>query len=137
MLKNSCFRTPFESQHIHGSQILLESARQHFYPSFRIMQDKSSLKTSVLVRSEILELFGNTFLSDHVYSRHNWENFSQHVQTLLSQKHKMFSQIFIAFSQSIKNLPHFEKKDQLHSLNVWEVIDSQKSGYLNARKLLL
>ena len=31
---------------------------------------------------------------------------------------------------------HFEKKDQLHSFNILEVIDSQIYGYLNARKLL-
>ena len=30
---------------------------------------------------------------------------------------------------------HFQKKDQLHSLNISEVIDSEKSGYVNARKL--
>ena len=31
---------------------------------------------------------------------------------------------------------HFETKDQLHSLNILQVIDSEKCGYLNARKLL-
>ena len=31
---------------------------------------------------------------------------------------------------------HFEKKDQLDSFNILEVIDSQIYGYLNARKLL-
>ena len=31
---------------------------------------------------------------------------------------------------------HFEKKDQLFSLNISEVSDSEKCGYLNARKLL-
>ena len=30
----------------------------------------------------------------------------------------------------------FENEDQLHSLNISEVIDSEKCGYLNARKLL-
>ena len=28
---------------------------------------------------------------------------------------------------------HFEEKDQFHSLNISEVIDSEKYGYLNAR----
>ena len=31
---------------------------------------------------------------------------------------------------------HFEKKDQLYKFNISEVIDSEKCGYLNARKLL-
>ena len=29
---------------------------------------------------------------------------------------------------------HFQNKDQLHSLNISVVIDSEKYGYLNARK---
>ena len=30
---------------------------------------------------------------------------------------------------------NFEKKDQLHSLNILEVIDPEIYGYFNARKL--
>ena len=30
---------------------------------------------------------------------------------------------------------HFENKEHLHSLKIWEVIDSGKSGYLNGQKL--
>ena len=37
---------------------------------------------------------------------------------------------------STQNFEHFQKKDQLHSFNISEVIDSEKCGYLNARKLL-
>ena len=47
----------------------------------------------------------------------------------------MFTRIFIAFSQSRRNLVHFEKKDQLDRLNILEIIDSEKYGYPNARKL--
>ena len=35
-----------------------------------------------------------------------------------------------------RNDAHFQKKDQLLSLNISEVIHSKKCGYLNARKLL-
>ena len=31
---------------------------------------------------------------------------------------------------------HVRKKDQLYSLKIWQVTDSEKCGYLNARKLL-
>ena len=31
---------------------------------------------------------------------------------------------------------HFEKKDQHYTFNILEVSDSEKCGYLNARKLL-
>ena len=30
---------------------------------------------------------------------------------------------------------HFEEKDEVHSLNISEVIDSEKYGYLNAQKV--
>ena len=49
----------------------------------------------------------------------------------LSQKQKTFSEIFIALSKSTQNFVHFEKKDQLHSVNILEIIDSNKCGYLN------
>ena len=31
---------------------------------------------------------------------------------------------------------HVQKKDQPYSLNIWEVNDSEKCDYLNARKIL-
>ena len=54
----------------------------------------------------------------------------------LSQKQPTFSGLFNAFLQSTKNFANFEKKDQLQSLNISEVIESEKCGYLNARKHL-
>ena len=54
----------------------------------------------------------------------------------LSQKLKTFPQIFIAFSQSAQNFEHVEEKDRPYSLNISEVVDFQKNGYLNALKLL-
>ena len=134
--ESSCFRTPFEIQRVHGSQTLLKYAQQHFYPNFPLIQDNVSHKTSLLVTSGILGVFGNTLTANRMYSRHNWEKFPQHVQTPLPPKRKNFPEVFIAFSQSTKNFAHFEKKDQLHSLNIWEIIDSEKCGYLNTRKLL-
>ena len=81
-------------------------------------------------------MFGNTFTPDRMYSRHRWEKLQQQVEKLLSQKRRIFSEIFFAFSESTQNFPHLEKKDQLHSLNVLEVIDNGKCGYFRARKLL-
>ena len=90
-------------------------------------------KTSLLVRSEILGLFGNTLTADHMYSGNYWEKVPQQVQTLLSQQPKKFSRIFIGILDSRQNLEHFEKKDQLHSLNILEVIKPRKGGWFNAR----
>ena len=50
------------------------------------------------------------------------------------KNHKIVSQFLLHFFQSTSNLVHFEKKGQLQSLNISEVIDSKKYGYLNARK---
>ena len=52
----------------------------------------------------------------------------------LSQKSKILSQMVFSFLKSTWNFAHFEKEDQLHSLNTLEVIDSKKCGYLKGRK---
>ena len=64
------------------------------------------------------------------------EKFVQGVPLPLSQIRKTFSGIFISFSDSAQNSVHFQKKDHLYSLNILEVSDSEKCGYLNARKPL-
>ena len=130
------FRTIFRSQRVHGSQALLNSAGHNLYANFPVIQNILSQKTSPLIRSKILGVFGNRFACDHMYSRHNLRKLPQHVKTPLSQKGETYFRIFIAFLQSIQSFPHFEKKRQLYSLNSWEVIDSEKCGYFNARKLL-
>ena len=71
-----------------------------------------------------------------MYYRNRWEKFLQQVQTLLSQKWRTFSAIAIAYLESTQNFVHFEQKYQLHTLNISEVIDHNKCGYFNARKLL-
>ena len=43
---------------------------QHFYQNFPLIQDTLSGKTSLLLRSEMLGLFGNALSADDMYSRH-------------------------------------------------------------------
>ena len=133
MPESSCFRTPFKSQRLHVSQTMLKSARKNFYPNFWLTKDKSSQKTCLWFRSEISVLFVNSLNADHMYSRHNWQNLSQHVQRPLSQKWETFSAIFIQFLNSTQNLVDFQKKDQVHSWNIWEVIAPKKCFHLIAR----
>ena len=52
------------------------------------------------------------------------------------QNQNYFLKIFIAFFKSACNFAHFEKRAQLHSLNISEFIDSEEHGYLNAGKLV-
>ena len=85
-----------------------------------------SWKTSPLVRSEILGLFDKRLTPDQRYSLHRPEDLLQKAQTLLPQKSRTFSGIFIALSESTQNFSIFEKKYQLHSSNVSQVIDPNK-----------
>ena len=86
---------------------------------------------SAIVRSEILTLFVNTLTTDDKNSRRNMLNFTQQLETPLSQKHKTFSGFFIAFLKCALNLEHFEQKAEYSSLDISKVIDSERGGYLN------
>ena len=64
---------------------------------------------SVLVTPEILGLSVNTLTAEYMYSRPNMQNFSQQLQTELSQIRKDFSALFIAFMKCTSTLEYFEK----------------------------
>ena len=49
----SCFRTPFGSNRVKGSQTLLKSTRQHFYANFSFMSDKVRCVSCLLVGSKM------------------------------------------------------------------------------------
>ena len=137
MPKRSFYRTPFWNQRVHGSQTVTISARRLFYPDFSLMQEKLCQKRSLLVISEIVGLFGKRLAADHMYSLHNWDKFMQQVQTPLSRNiQKMFDSFF-----DFKNLHEIQRfsKNKISSiaiLNILEVTDSEKCGYLNARTLV-
>ena len=50
----------------------------------------------------------------------------------LSEKLKVFSQLFTAFLKPTFNFKHFEKRDESHSLGVSEIIDCEMRAYVNA-----
>ena len=100
MLKRSCFRTSFGSHSVKESQKLLKFARQQFYPTLSPLCDKLNWETSLLVRSEILGLFVNTFITDGKFSRHNMENFPKPIRMQLSKKSSTFSGNFITILES-------------------------------------
>ena len=80
---------------------------------------------------EILRLFVNALTADDKYSGSNMRNLPQQFQTPLSHKQKIFSKFFIAFLKCAWNLEHFQKKDEYPSLIISELIDGERSGYLN------
>ena len=89
-----------------------------------------SWKNSVLVRSEMFGLFVKTLTVEYKYSRRNRQNFAQQLQTQLSQKRIDFSLFLIALPQCKSNLESFDKKDESSSLSIFEIVDSERSGYL-------
>ena len=56
------------------------------------------------------ELFVNTLTPDDKYFLLTRDNLIQPIQMELSQKKKLFSQFFFAFSKSTLNFEHFKKK---------------------------
>ena len=74
----------------------------------------------------------NTLAADDKYSRGNVQNFQQQLPTALSQRQKILPAIFTSFLKSISNLEHFfQKKDESPSLSIYQIIDSERGGYLN------
>ena len=131
MSKKSCFITPLGNQRVNGFQTLLKSARHHYWPTFQWIRAKFSSKNSALVISEILSLFFNTFTADGKYSGRNMKNFPQQVQTPIARKEKAFSGFSIAFLKCAWNVEHFEKKNEYPSLVIYDIIESERRGYLD------
>ena len=50
----------------------------------------------------------------------------------LSEKLKTFSGVFTKFFEFALNFEHFEKRKELHSPSISEVIDCQRLVYFNA-----
>ena len=88
-------------------------------------------RESALFKFEILGLIVNRLTADDKYSRRNIQNLTQETQTAISQKQKTFSGIFITYLESITNSGAFVKKVECASLSISEIIDAEKSGYLN------
>ena len=127
----------FEVKELTGPKHYWHVPRRCFFANFPLMSDNSSTERSLLARQEILGLCFNRLTCDHMYSRLNREIFAQLVRKQLSQKPKIFSGNFVAFLKSTSIFEHFEKKDELHSLNIPEVLDTEECDFLNPRKLLL
>ena len=64
---------------------------------------------------KILRGFSNTLTVDDKHYLLNRDKLMQPIQVQLSQKQKIFSEFFFAFSKSILNFKHFPPKDDPHS----------------------
>ena len=127
----------FEVNELTGPKHCWNVSRWWFYANFLLMSHDLRTERFLWVRPEILGLCFNRLTIHHMYSRLNREIFLQLVRTQLSQKPEIFFAIFIGFLKSTWIFEHFERKDELHHLNISEVVDTEECGFLNARKLLL
>ena len=88
-------------------------------------------RKSALFKFEVLGLIVNRLTADDKYFRRNIQNLTQDLQTAISQKQKIFSGIFLTYLKSITNSEALAKKVESASLSISEIIDAEKSGYLN------
>ena len=72
-------------------------------------------KKSLLVIHKILRPFVNTLAVNDKHYLLNRDNLTQPIQIQLSQKQKIFSELFFAFFKSILNFKHLPKKDDPHN----------------------
>ena len=86
---------------------------------------------SAFFKFEILGLIVNRLTADDKYSRRIIQNLTQELQRAISQKQKTFSGTFITYLKSITNSEAFAKKVESASFSICEIIDAEKSGYLN------
>ena len=94
------------------------------YPIWRPFR----LKKSLWVIWKILILFFNPLTVDDKYSLLNRGNLLQHFQMQLSQKRKIFSGLFFAYSKLRFNFVHFQKKDAPDSWCIFELTHSERRG---------
>ena len=111
MSKKPRFRTPFDSQHVKGSQALVKSAWQNFYQISSSLWAKLTWKMSLLVICKILEHFVNTMTADTKYSLPNSENLLESIPIQLSKKRIiLFFLIFFFYSWYLYQFLNILKK---------------------------
>ena len=123
MSKKSCFRGCFDKQYGQCAQALLKSASQHLCHIHWSLARKLCQKKSLLLTCQILGLLVNTLAADEKYPLLNRDNLTLRIHMELSQKQKIFSQCFTAFSKSRLNFKYFETKDNPHRFCISQVKD--------------
>ena len=128
MSKKSRFRLPFQREHGKRVSTLFKFERQNLYHIYWSTRTQFSCAKSLLVICKSLRLFVNTMNAIDKCSLPNTDNLIQSIHIQLSQKLKIFSQLFSAFSKSRLNFEHFQKKDEAHSLFICEATACEKRG---------
>ena len=107
--KNQRVRTPFDSEHVNGSQTLVKSAWEHFHHFFRSLSENLTWKISPLGICWIWGMFRYTLTANQNYSFQDLENLCSPTQIQLSLKPTTFSQNFWIFWNLYQFLNILEK----------------------------
>ena len=89
---------------------------------------KLTWETSLLCIFELLQVYIKKLNADHKYSLCYIWNQQVLYQMQLYEKLKIFSQFFISFLKYSWNFEHFEKKNDIHSQCISDILDSQRYG---------
>ena len=127
MCKKSRFRLPFQKEHGKLVSTPFKFEQQHLYHIYWSTGRQFSCKKSLLLIWKSLRLFVNTMSAVDKCSLPNRDNLMQPIHMQLSQKLTASSQFFREFSKSGLNFEHFEKKDDSHSLFIFEANGLPKS----------
>ena len=113
--KSYHLRVPSDKQHVQPSQKHCKSEPWHVYPNYWSLWRQLSLKKSFLVICKILGLVFNSFTAYEKSSVLNREYLMHPIHMQLSQKEKILSEFFSAFSKSRLNFWTDSKKGDIYS----------------------
>ena len=95
-------------------------------PAWVITVKVIELQKSLLDSWKFFRRFLNTLTPNHTYSLNNKDKWMQTIQMHLSQKQKIFSELFLDFFESALNFENFQKKDDPHTLCISEITDHER-----------
>ena len=128
LFKKHRFRTPFDCQHVKGSQPLLKSAWEHFHLVFSSLWDNLISNIPSLLTFSIFGLLGIILTANEKYALRDCQNLFTPVQMHLFSKLKPFSHFFVLFVESTLNFENFHKKYDRHTYFISEITDCQRLG---------
>ena len=119
---------PFYGQHVKRSKTLVKCPWKYFYKTCLLLWSKLTWETSLLLIFELLRVFIETLTPDHGYSLCYIWNLQVLYQMQLSKEPKASQEFFCPFLISSSNFEHIEKKDDIHSQFISEILDCQRYG---------
>ena len=118
------------SEHLARVNMLnsLKNCIAAFPPYFFITLAKSELENVRLCVSKILRVFLTRLIVDDKYSLRNRKILLQPIQLELSKEEKICSRLFPEYTEIYIKCSTFWKKDDFHSLCIFEIRDRERCG---------